>query len=94
MPPPEQLLIRRRYNYACGYCGVTEVMAGGELTIDHFKPLSAGGGEDTDNLVYACIKCNQYKHSFSPTPDDTAQQRRVLHPLLDDLSQHTVHKLF
>ncbi len=26
-------LVRERYHRACGYCGVTEVAAGGELTI-------------------------------------------------------------
>ena len=43
MPPPELDLIRQRYAYACGYCGVNEVSAGGVLTIDHYRPLSAGG---------------------------------------------------
>jgi hypothetical protein len=31
MPHPELALVRQRYQYACGYCGVTETTVGGEL---------------------------------------------------------------
>lgn len=50
--------VQQRYRRSCGYCGVTETTAGGELTLDHYRPRSAGGSDDFDNLVYACIKCN------------------------------------
>ncbi len=81
-------LIRQRYAYACGYCGVTEVSAGGLLTVDHHRPLSSGGSDDLDNLVYACVRCNQYKHSYWPTATDEALGLRVLHPMQDLLTQH------
>lgn len=58
------------------------------MTIDHFQPRSAGGDDSTDNLVYACLKCNLYKHDFWPTTEDLTQQRRILHPLLDNLAIH------
>jgi len=90
MPHPDIEAIRRRYQYACGYCGVTELDAGGELTVDHYRPRSAGGGDDADNLVYACARCNQYKGDFWPDPDCIARQRRILHPLVDDLAAHLV----
>jgi hypothetical protein len=80
--------IRRRYQYACGYCGVNETSAGGELTIDHYRPRATGGGDEDDNLVYACIKCNQYKADFWPDELDIAAERWVLHPLLDDWIIH------
>lgn len=88
MRRPEFEAVRRRYQYACGYCGVTEAAAGGELTIDHYRPRAAGGGDDDDNLIYACVKCNQYKGEFWPHAEDMAQDRRVLHPWLDDLRTH------
>jgi 5-methylcytosine-specific restriction endonuclease McrA len=69
MPRPELDLIRQRYSYACGYCGITEVSTGGMLTLDHYRPLSAGGDDSLDNLVYACVRCNQYKHTYWPTDD-------------------------
>ncbi|MCB0096314.1 MAG: HNH endonuclease [Caldilineaceae bacterium] len=88
MSHPRLEVVRRLYRYACGYCGVTEIDAGSELTVDHFMPRVAGGGDDLDNLVYACWKCNQYKHDFWPNEDDISQQRRILHPLLDELNIH------
>jgi 5-methylcytosine-specific restriction endonuclease McrA len=63
---------------------VSETSAGGELTIDHYRPRAAGGGDEDDNLVYACVKCNQYKADFWPDELDIAAGRRILHPLLDD----------
>ncbi len=88
MPHPKLESIRQRYQRSCGYCGVTEASVGGELTVDHHQPRTAGGGDDDDNLVYACVKCNQYKGDFWPDSDDVAHGRRVLHPLLDDLTAH------
>ncbi len=90
MPRPDLEAIRRRYQYACGYCGVTEVDVGGELTIDHYRPRSAGGDDDEDNLVYACARCNQYKGDFWPDSDCVARLQRVLHPMLDDLTAHLI----
>jgi len=57
-------LVRERASYSCEFCGVTEIDAGGELTIDHFHPKSKGGGDDPDNLVYSCARCNQYKGDY------------------------------
>ena len=58
------------------------------MTVDHYRPLSAGGNDDLDNLVYACIRCNQYKHTYWPTEAESSQGFRVLHPLQDTLTQH------
>lgn len=82
--------VRQRYRRSCGYCGVTETTAGGELTLDHYRPRSAGGSDDFDNLVYACIKCNQYKSDYWPDDVDLAQGRRLLHPGFDDASLHLI----
>lgn len=88
MSHPKLALVRQRYDYACGYCGVTETTVGSELTIDHFQPRTADGGEDENNLVYACVKYNQYKGDFWPDDEDLALGRRVLHPMFDDLTAH------
>ena len=53
---PRSYLLNRQYRYQCGYCGVTETDCGGTLTVDHFRPVSHGGDESDDNLVYACFK--------------------------------------
>lgn len=80
--------IQRCYNFACGYCQVTEIEVGSELTIDHYKPRAADGTDDLDNLVYACQRCNLNKRDFWPTTADLALGHRVLHPLIDNFSQH------
>ncbi len=81
-------VVRRLYRYTCGYCGITETDAGSEMTVDHFMPRAVGGSDELDNLVYACWKCNQFKHDYWPTADDLAHERRILHPLLDDVVAH------
>ncbi|MBU0511937.1 MAG: HNH endonuclease [Chloroflexi bacterium] len=69
---------------------MTETAVGGELSVDHYHPKSAGGGDDDDNLVYACVKCNQFKGGYWPDSDDITHQWRVLHPLLDSLNVHLI----
>jgi hypothetical protein len=88
VPHPRHEQVRQRYQFRCGYCGVSEVDAGGELTVDHYLPVVAGGDDRDGNLVYACIRCNQFKGEFRPTPEDQEQVRRVLHPHRDDLTTH------
>ncbi|HEY0739585.1 MAG TPA: HNH endonuclease [Herpetosiphonaceae bacterium] len=60
--------VRRRAHFACEYCGVTETDTGGELTIDHYQPQSIGGTDEPENLLYCCVRCNQYKADYWPTP--------------------------
>ncbi|NCC33474.1 MAG: hypothetical protein EOM24_15875 [Chloroflexia bacterium] len=62
-----RLLVRERAHYACEYCGVTETDSAGELTIDHHQPPRKGGTvDDRQNLVYCCVRCNQYKSDYWP----------------------------
>jgi len=58
--------VRERAGHACEYCGVTEADAGGQLTLDHYQPRSAGGTDDPDNLVYCCPNCNTFKAAYWP----------------------------
>lgn len=80
--------MRQRYGFRCGYCGVSETDTGGELTIDHFRPVSAGGGDEEANLIYSCFRCNTYKGDFTPTAADVQLGLRILHPLIDPIEQH------
>lgn len=88
MAHPKHDAVRERYGGCCGYCGLSETDTGGGLAVDHFRPLSAGGDEDDGNLVYACFRCNLFKGDFYPNADDVRNGRRLLHPLLDDGTQH------
>jgi hypothetical protein len=54
-----RLNIWERDNYRCIYCGkqLTRFTA----TLDHVKPVTAGGDNSADNLVTACLQCNSRK---------------------------------
>jgi len=42
--------------WKCEYCGKKK-----DLTVDHFIPISKGGGSNIENLVAACKDCNKRK---------------------------------
>jgi 5-methylcytosine-specific restriction endonuclease McrA len=65
-----------RDKYRCQYCGDSK--AASELTLDHILPRAQGGVSTPENLVAACVKCNQRKGNRTP------EQARM--PLLT--SQH------
>ena len=65
-----RLQVRQRANFACEFCSVAETDAGGELTIDHFRPQSKGGTDNVENLVYCCQRCNQYKADYWPVSEN------------------------
>jgi 5-methylcytosine-specific restriction endonuclease McrA len=54
--------ILRRDNNQCQYCGKTTA----PLTLDHIIPRSRGGMDTWDNLVTACIRCNNRKGNQTP----------------------------
>lgn len=83
----ERTIIRHRFNYRCGYCGVHEIWFDDELEIDHFQPLKYGGTDALENLVYACARCNRYKASYWADAN-IPQHRHLLHPHYDDIALH------
>ena len=52
--------IKEHFDCTCVYCGETYDI--NELTLDHVHPRCRGGG-DANNLVCACLQCNQEKGS-------------------------------
>ena len=88
MAHPKHPSVRVRYGACCGYCGISETDAGGGLTVDHFEPVSAGGDDSDDNLVYACFRCNLYKGDLLPVDASRPVEQRLLHPLTDNVSDH------
>lgn len=49
--------ILRRDNFRCAYCNKSTP----PLTIDHIIPKSRGGTDTWENLVCACVRCNNRK---------------------------------
>ncbi|MDF7810724.1 HNH endonuclease [Hymenobacter sp. YC55] len=51
----------RRDRFTCQQCG-----ARNNLTLDHYIPLSRGGGWHLDNLQCLCQRCNEEKDNKMP----------------------------
>ncbi len=54
--------ILRRDSFRCQYCGSQSH----PLTLDHVIPRSRGGNDTWENLVAACIPCNNRKGNRTP----------------------------
>ena len=85
LPGDIRLAVRQRANFACEYCGVTEIDVGGELTMDHFHPRSHGGSNEIENLVYCCHRCNEYKAGYWPASETDPQ---LWNPRTSTFAQH------
>lgn len=53
--------IFKRDGFVCQYCGAQPPSV--ILHIDHITPVKLGGGNDIENLVTSCQRCNQGKSS-------------------------------
>jgi 5-methylcytosine-specific restriction endonuclease McrA len=56
--------IYARDDHRCQYC--FQKFTEKELTLDHVVPVVRGGRKTWDNIVAACIKCNQRKGDRTP----------------------------
>lgn len=50
-----RLAVLERDCYTCQYCRAPAT------EVDHIVPRKHGGGEDMDNLVASCVRCNRSK---------------------------------
>ncbi|MEZ5347423.1 MAG: HNH endonuclease [Pyrinomonadaceae bacterium] len=53
-----------RDRYCCQYCG--DHKNAKDLTLDHILPRAQGGTTTPQNLVSACVRCNQRKGNRTP----------------------------
>ncbi len=53
-----------RDQHSCQYCG--RKRASHELTLDHVHPAAKGGRRTWENIVAACLQCNQRKGGRTP----------------------------
>ena len=64
-----------RDNYSCQYCG--DKFRSEDLTFDHVMPAAHGGKKTWENIVTACIDCNNEKANRTP---DGADMRLIKKP--------------
>ena len=69
--------ILMRDGHRCQYCGTTR----GPMTVDHIVPKTMGGSDSWDNLVCACVKCNNRKGDSNPEQVGMALQHRPTRPI-------------
>ena len=67
--------ILRRDGNRCQYCGSND-----RLTLDHVVPKSQGGPDSWDNLVAACVPCNNKKGNHTPDEANMPLHRRPFRP--------------
>jgi len=68
--------ILRRDNNQCQYCGSKKYL----LTIDHIIPKSRGGEDSWENLVAACVNCNNKKGNQTPEEAGMALIHKPMKP--------------
>ena len=65
--------ILKRDNFRCQYCATSK----GPFTVDHVLPKTVGGMDSWENLVCACVHCNNRKGNRTP---DQANMRLLKNP--------------
>ncbi len=68
--------ILRRDGHRCQFCGRGDL----PLTVDHVIPISRGGEDTWDNLVCACVDCNNKKGDRTPEEAQMVLRRRPMRP--------------
>lgn len=64
VPPLSNRTLFQRDDHICLYCG--ERFSPRQLSRDHVRPISKGGADHWNNVVTACVRCNNYKAGRSP----------------------------
>ncbi len=67
-----------RDNNQCQYCG--KKFPTSELSLDHVKPRSQGGGSTWENIVCACVSCNVKKGGRTPAEANMRLYRKPEKP--------------
>ena len=68
--------ILRRDGHRCQFCGRGDV----PLTVDHVYPISRGGEDTWENLVAACVECNNRKGDRTPEEALMPLRRKPMRP--------------
>ncbi|MDA0747060.1 MAG: HNH endonuclease [bacterium] len=78
---PKQLALSKknvlkRDGHQCQYCGTRK----GPMTVDHVRPRTLGGKDTWENLVCACLACNNRKSDRAPEQAGLELLRRPRKP--------------
>jgi hypothetical protein len=83
--------VRARANGLCEYCRSQERFATAAFSIEHIVPAQAGGGDDPENLAFACQGCNNHKYIKVESLDPaTGLPAPLFHPRLQAWDDHFI----
>ncbi len=68
--------ILRRDGHRCQYCGRGDL----PLTVDHILPKARGGEDEWENMVCACVQCNNKKGDLTPDEANMPLLRKSMRP--------------
>jgi len=79
--PPKKVLLSRkniikRDGHRCQYCGQSRTA----MTVDHVIPKNRGGEDVWENLVCACVRCNNRKGDRTPEEANLILRRQPKRP--------------
>lgn len=87
--------VRSRAGGHCEYCRLHERHADLRHQVEHVIARQHGGGDEFDNLAYACARCNAFKGpNLSGIDPDTGCLERLFHPRLDIWTDHFAFRTF
>ncbi len=78
--------ILKRDGYRCQYCGIAKT----PLTVDHVVPKNRGGIDSWENLVCACVRCNNKKGNRTPEMAHMPLRRQPRRPTHLFFIQHLI----
>lgn len=85
VPPLTNRTLFGRDRHLCAYCG--SQYGRKQLTRDHIVPRSKGGVDKWDNVVTACVGCNQWKRDRTP---QEADMNMFYIPYTPSFSEHLI----
>ena len=89
IPAAIRKLVARRAGYRCEYCQFHEDDLFFSFEVDHVVGLKHGGGNEPENLAFACPHCNNHKGSDLTTfLDDYDDIVRLFNPRAHEWATH------
>lgn len=81
--------VAQRAGYRCEYCLIREEDTFYGCQVEHIISLKHGGSSDSENLAYACARCNFAKGSDIATVLGAEEElTRLYHPRRDRWEDH------
>jgi 5-methylcytosine-specific restriction endonuclease McrA len=84
-----EAFVKRRAGGRCEYCQLPEDCSELPFQIDHVVARKHGGGNEGENLAYACLYCNSFKGpNLSGVDPLTGDVVRLFDPRADRWDDH------